>query len=135
MTELYTDAKRALVVEDEPAISEVCRRVITAEGIKAEIAINGEVALDMIEEKHYDLCLIDIRTPLMNGKELYLWMEEKHPQLTNGVIFTTGDMMDDDTKDFLEQADKLFLPKPFAPNELRIVLREALKQIEKPLSL
>ena len=123
--------KRILVVEDESAISQVCQKVLTSEGFEVDIAINGEVALDMIEEKQYDLCLIDIRTPVMNGKELYLWLEEKHPKLASRVIFTTGDVMGGDTQSFLEQAARPFLPKPFTPDELRAILRETLKEIEK----
>ena len=124
--------KRILVVEDEPAISDVCQRVLTSEGFNVDIAVNGKVACDMIEEKQYDFCLIDIRTPAMNGKELYLWLEEKHPKLASRVIFTTGDVMGGgDTQIFLEQAARPFLPKPFTPDELRAVVRDALKEPEK----
>jgi len=118
--------KRAVVVEDEPAISKLCQLVLVSEGLEVDIAINGEVALGMIEEKQYDLCLIDIRAPVMNGKELYLWLEEKHPQLANSVIFTTGDAMGEDTQSFLEQASRPFLPKPFPPAELKTIVREVL---------
>ena len=124
-------AKRILVVEDEPAISDVCRRVLTSEGFEVDIAINGKIAQDMIEKKQYDLCLSDIRTPEMNGKELYQWLKEKHPELANRVIFTTGDVMSGDTQSFLEQAARPFLPKPFTPGEIRTVVQEALKEVEK----
>ena len=123
--------KRILVVEDESAISQVCQKVLTSEGFEVDIAINGEVALDMIEEKQYDLCLIDIRTPVMNGKELYLWLEEKHPKLASRVIFTTGDVTSGDIQSFLEQVTRPFLPKPFTPDELKTKIREALKAVEK----
>ena len=126
-----TGTKRILVVEDEPSISQVCQRVLTGEGLEVEIAVNGKVAQDMIENGQYDLCLIDMRTPAMTGKELYQWLKEKHPQAANGVIFTTGDVMSGDTQDFLEQAGRPFLPKPFTPGELRTVIREALKQPEE----
>jgi DNA-binding response OmpR family regulator len=116
--------KRILVVEDEPAISDVCQRVLIGEGFEVDIAVNGEVAQDMIEEKQYDSCLIDIRTPRMNGRELYQWLQEKHPQLATGVIFTTGEMMGGDIQSFLEQAARPFLPKPFTPDELRAIVRE-----------
>jgi len=124
-------AKRVLVVEDEPAISDVCRRVLTGEGFEVEIAVNGEVAQDMIDKKQYDLCLVDIRTPAMNGRELYQWLKEKHPQLVNRVIFTSGDVMAGDTQSFLEQAARPFLPKPFTPDEIRTIVQEALKEVEK----
>ncbi len=123
--------KRALIVEDEPAISDVCRRVLEGEGFEVDIAVNGKVAQDMIEEKQYDLCLSDIRTPQMNGTELYQWLKEKHPQLASRVIFTSGDVMSGDIQSFLEQAARPFLPKPSTPSELKTVVKEALRQIEK----
>jgi DNA-binding response OmpR family regulator len=123
--------KRILVVEDEPAISDVCQRALTSEGFEVDIAINGKVALDMIEEKQYDLCLIDIRTPEMNGMELYLWLEEKHPKLASRVIFTTGDVMSGDTQSFSEQVTRPFLPKPFTPDDLKAIVRETLRQLGK----
>ncbi len=123
--------KKILVVEDEPGICEVCRRVLTGEGFKVDIAVNGRVAQDMIEGKQYSLCLIDMRTPKMNGEELYQWLQKKYPQLAGRVIFTTGDVMGGDTKSFLEQSGRPFLPKPFTPDELKAIVQEALKQIEK----
>jgi DNA-binding response OmpR family regulator len=123
--------KRILVVEDEPAISDVCRRVLISEGFEVDIAVNGMIAQDMIEEKQYDLCLIDMRTPSMNGKELYQWLEEKHPRLASRVILTSGDVMAEDTQSFLEQAARPFLPKPFAPGDLKAIVKETLRQMGK----
>ena len=123
--------KRILIVEDEPAICDLCQRVLTSEGFEVDIAVNGKVAQDMLEEKQYDLCLIDIMLPAMDGKELYQWLKEKHSRLANRVIFTTGDVMGGDTQSFLEQAAKPFLPKPFAPDELKAIVRETLKEVEK----
>jgi len=124
-------AKRILVVEDEPAICDVCRRVLAGEGLEVDIAVNGKVAQDMLEERQYDLCLFDIRTPEMNGKELYQWLKEKHPQQASRVVFTTGDVMGGDTQSFLEQTGGLFLPKPFTPAQLKAIMRDALKEVEK----
>ena len=123
--------KRILVVEDEPVISAVCRRVLTGEGFDVEIAVNGIVAQDMIRNKQYDFCLIDIRTPKMNGRELYQWLKEKHPQLAGGVMFTTGDVMSGDIQSFIEHAARPFLPKPFTPDELKAIVKEALKELGK----
>ena len=91
-------AKRILVVEDEPAINAVCRRVLTSEGFEVDIAVNG--------------------------KKLYQWLQEKHPQLEGRVLFTTGDVMSGDTQSFLEQIARPFLLKPFTPDELRAIVRE-----------
>ena len=123
--------RRILVVEDEPSISQVCLRALTSEGLEVDIAVHGASAQNMLVEKDYDLCLIDIRTPVMNGKQLYQWVNEKHPKLLNGVIFTTGDLISGDIESFLEQAGRPFLPKPFTPDELKTIVRETLRQIEK----
>jgi len=121
--------KRILVVEDEPAITAVCRRVLVSEGFEVDVAANGKIAQDMIENKQYDLCLIDIRTPMMNGEELYQWLRERHSPLTERVVFTSGDTLSGDTQSFAEQTGRLFLAKPFSPEELKAVVREALRVI------
>ena len=130
MKESDTEIKKILVVEDEPVISDVCRRVLTGDGLEVDIAANGKVAQGMIGENRYDCCLIDVRTPAMNGKELYQWLQKRSPRLASAVIFTTGDVMSGDTKGFLEQSGRLFLPKPFTPGDLRAIVKEALRQGE-----
>ncbi len=122
---------RILIVEDGPEICQVCFSVLMREGLSVDIATNGRVAQDMIEAKPYDLCLIDIRMPKMSGNEFYQWLQKKYSQLSRQVIFTSGDLMGGDTKNFLEQAAKLFLPKPFTPKELKRTVQEALKTIGK----
>ena len=123
------DVKRILVVEDEPAIGALCHRVLTREGFEVNIAANGKIAQRMIEEHKYVLFLFDIRMPVMNGKELYQWLQEKHPQLISRVVFTSGYMVSGDTQSFMEQTGRPSLPKPFTPDELIDKVKEALKEI------
>jgi DNA-binding response OmpR family regulator len=122
-----SDVKRILVVEDEPAICTLCQRVLTREGFEVDIAVNGKEAQDMIEKRQYDLYLLDIRMPVMTGKELYQWLQEKHPQLISRVIFTSGSVVTGDTQSFLEQTGRPSLPKPFTATELIVIVRETLK--------
>jgi len=120
-----------LVVEDEPAICDLCQRVLISGGLEVDIAANGKVAQDMIAEKQYSLFLVDIMTPVMSGIELYQWLEEKHSQLASRVIFTTGSVISRDTTTFIEQTGRSFLPKPFTPDELKTIVGEALRKFEK----
>jgi DNA-binding response OmpR family regulator len=124
-------AKRILIVEDEPSIADVFQIVLTREGFEVEIAVNGRAAQDMIEEKQYHLCIIDIRMPKMSGEELYQWLQKKYPKMADGVVFTTGSVIDRETITFVGQSGRPLLPKPFAFLELRAVVEETLKQIEK----
>jgi DNA-binding response OmpR family regulator len=122
---------KVLVVEDEPAISELCRRVLIEQGWEVDIAANGRIAQGLIEKTSYHLCLIDIRTPAMNGKELYQWLEEKHPALAKRVVFTTGSMLGEETMAFTKQTGRPLLPKPFTPEELKTIVVETLKEVAK----
>jgi len=125
-----SDVKRVLVVEDEPGIGNLCQRVLTREGFEVDIAVNGKVAQRMIEEHKYSLLLLDIRMPVMTGKELYQWLEEKHPQLISRVIFTSGSVVTGATQSFLEQTGRPYLPKPFTAAELITIVRETLEAIQ-----
>ena len=109
----------------------MCQRVLTREGFEVDIAAGGRLAQDMIENKQYHVCLIDIRTPQMNGAELYQWLQKKYPQVANRVIFTTGSLLDEKTTTFIRQSGRPFLPKPFTPDELTEIVQKTLKQLEK----
>ena len=112
-----------LVVEDEPGIAAVCTRILSREGFEVDIAANGEVALEMWRRKNYDLCLSDIRTPRMNGIELYRQLEIERPEAIKTFIFTTGDTLSTNVKTFLEETGRPYLPKPFAPENLRAIVK------------
>ena len=120
--------KRILVVEDEPSISQVCVRTLASEGFLVDTAANGLVAQGKLLQKDYDLILIDVRTPLMNGKQLYHHISEKHPELVSRIVFTTGDVLGSDTQHFIGDTGCLHLPKPFAPSALRAKVKEALSR-------
>ena len=115
-----------LLVEDEPCIALVCMRTLTTEGFQVDIAINGEIALEMWRKKDYDLCISDIRTPRMNGIELYRQLESECPESVYKFIFTTGDMLSGNVKTFLEETGRPCLSKPFAPENLRAIVNMVL---------
>jgi DNA-binding response OmpR family regulator len=131
MKEPGASPRRVLVVEDEPSIGQVCLRTLRGEGFEVDIAENGAEAQEKLKAKDYDICLIDIITPVMNGKKLFQWIKEARPELLSGVIFTTGDAINPGTKDFLEQSGKPFLPKPFTLDELGTVVRETVNKAGK----
>ena len=125
-----THRRRALVVEDEPSISQICQRVLMAEDFDVDIAMNGLIAKKMVDDKSYDLCLTDIRTPAMDGIQLYQYLEQEHPEIVRRVIFTTGDIMSGYIAQFIERTKRPFLPKPFTPGELKQVIRDAFAEID-----
>jgi DNA-binding response OmpR family regulator len=117
---------KILAIEDEPGIREVCHRALTSQGYQVDFAGNGVAAESMLMKEDYDLLLVDIKTPVMDGKQLYHYIEDRHPELVNKVIFTTGDVMGNDTQNFLRQTGRPFLLKPFSPDELKTLVRTTL---------
>ncbi len=126
-----TNVRIILVVEDEPAICDLCQRILSSVYFEIDIAINGKVAQDMIVEKQYDLFLFDIKLPVMSGRELYQWLQEKHPKQISKVIFTSGSVLGEDIQLFIDQTGRPFLPKPFTPDELKTIVTETLKEVGK----
>ena len=119
--------KRILVVENEEAIRSICRLALSQEGFAVDTADNGALAQIMIGENQYDVCLIDLKMPVVGGQELFRWMEQKHPALTRRIIFISGDVMGKESADFLEQAAQPFLSKPFSLDELKAAVAKALE--------
>lgn len=123
--------KVILVVDDEPSIRQVCSQVLAREGYQVDIATNSKIAQEILDIREYDLCLIDIRTPAMNGFELYHWLKDNHPQQAECVIFTSGDIYSKETEDNLQQSGRNFLPKPFTTEELKLIVKEFFKEGER----
>ena len=120
---------KILSVEDEASIRQVCQRALASQGYQVDFAINGVAAESMLMKADYDLLLVDIKTPVMDGKQLYRYIEKRYPQLADRVIFTTGDVIGEDTQSFLERTGRPFLLKPFSPDELRALVRENLRRL------
>lgn len=69
-------------------------------------------------EEDYDLLSIDVRAPVMNGKQLYEYIKDRCPKLINRVVFTTEDVISSETQIFIEQGSWPLLPKPFTLDKL-----------------
>jgi DNA-binding response OmpR family regulator len=114
-----TKRKKVLVMEDEPIISRILTRTLSSKGLEVDAAENGQVAEDKIASgKNYDLFLFDIRTPIINGMQVYMYMEEHFPENASKVIFMTGDCLNGATSRFLERVKRPVIEKPFRPEEL-----------------
>jgi DNA-binding response OmpR family regulator len=121
--------RRVLVIEDEPAIGLICTRTLTAEGFEVKIVTKGKIARTMLHNEEYDLYIIDIRIPEVNGMELYKYLEEEHPEWARRVIFSSGDVLSGDTGSFVKRTGQPFLSKPFTPDQLRAMVRKTMSEL------
>ncbi len=126
-----TGRKRVLIVDDEPVIRQLCQRVLTKQGFEVDTAANGRAAQPMISKQKYDIFLFDMKMPLMDGRELYQWLEEVYPQIINRVAFTTGSAIGQDTESFLQNSGRQVMLKPFTTEELIMTVTHTLEAINK----
>jgi CheY-like chemotaxis protein len=117
---------RILVVDDEQTVRDVVKRVLTKEGHKIETADDADEALKKIERKKYNLILVDIKMPGMNGVELFKRIRKIDKSLAGKVVFITGDIMSADTEKFLSETKVSHISKPFNAGQLKLEINRAL---------
>ncbi len=117
---------RILVVDDEKVVRDIVNRVLTGEGHKVETVDNADDALKKIESQRYNLILLDIKMPGMDGVELYRRIQKIAKSLTRRVVFITGDIMGADTEKFLSETKVAHVDKPFDAEQLSTEVQRAL---------
>lgn len=121
--------RRVLVVEDEVSIGAICRRVLGAAGLEVAVAADGGTAKEMIQLHRYDLYLVDLRLPVLSGRELYSWLTSEYPEHSTRVLFMTGSTVSDPTAQFLESTGRPVLLKPFSVHQLESMVEETLHRL------
>jgi two-component system NtrC family sensor kinase len=125
-----TKRARILIVDDELPVQELVSSVLEADGHEVHLASNGDAALTCLTSYEYDLIISDIKMPRLGGEELYDQIRSRWPHLAHRVVFSTGDVVADKTRAFLESGELLHITKPFDVNHLRQIVRTALSREE-----
>ncbi len=107
-----------LVVDDEINICRILDRLLTREGHVVDTALGAELALEKVKIKTYDLVLMDLRMPGMNGIDLYAELKAFDPRYESRVVFITGDVISPKNREFLEHAGARYIAKPFTGDAL-----------------
>lgn len=115
---------KLLIVEDELSIRELIRMNISRYGYLCECAKDGEEALAMIENNKYDLILLDIMLPKINGYELMEYIKS----LKTPVIFITAKSSVKERVLGLHMGADDYLVKPFAIEELMARIESVLRR-------
>ena len=118
-------AGRILVVDDDPQIRRVMRVTLTGQGYEVDDANNGELALDKIREQRFDLVLLDMNMPGMDGLET-CGLLRAHSEIAI-VMLTVRDDEADKVAALDAGADD-YVTKPFRPSELLARIRAALRR-------
>ena len=107
--------KRILVVDDESSITEFVSYALKKEGYQVDVADNGETAFEMIKQNRYDLYILDIMLPGMDGLEL---CRKIRAISSSPVLFLSARDKEVDKVIGLEIGGDDYLAKPFGVREL-----------------
>lgn len=118
---------RILVVDDEEIVIRSCLRILGDNGDKEVEAVqDGLEALKKIDESHFDVLILDIMMPKMDGLEVLRRVIETHPDID--VIMVTGLSQIETAVKSMKLGAFDYLPKPFDPDELKLVVKRALER-------
>jgi len=122
---MYNASMKILLLEDDPILSEIIEEFLVEHGFHVTLFFDGKAALDAIFEHKFDLLLLDINVPSLNGFELL--KEIKTARITTPVIFITSlDQISDVKKGFALGAED-YLKKPFDLEELLVRIERTKK--------
>jgi DNA-binding NtrC family response regulator len=116
---------RILIVDDDLAVRDSLSRWFTSEGYAAQSVAGAREALEAIEQRDFDIALMDIKMPGMDGMELQARLQDADPELT--VIIMTGYAAVETAVQALKQGAYDYVSKPVDPAELSRLVNDALE--------
>ncbi|MBI2060268.1 MAG: response regulator [Nitrospirae bacterium] len=115
-----------LVVDNETMILQITKRILKDQH-EVVTASDGQAALVALDSKDFDAVITDLTMPgSVGGVEIYAWIATHRPKLRDRVIFSTGDIVSDETRGFLSSLTNMILAKPFSPIDLTETLSQVL---------
>ncbi|MDZ7375538.1 MAG: response regulator [candidate division KSB1 bacterium] len=120
------DKPKILVVDDERGLREGCRRILEPEGYEVDLAEHGQQGLELLQQKQYDLMLVDLMMPVMGGLELMDHV--KALQLEVIIIVITGYATIETAVKAMQHGAYDYIPKPFSPEHLLAVVNRGVER-------
>lgn len=117
---------KILLIEDDQNLGEVLKDFLYEEGYSVDLEKDGQIARDKINRRKYDLCIIDIMLPHVNGFQIAESLRE-HDQSTPIIFLTAKTLKKDRIRGFKAGADD-YITKPFSTEELNLRIKAILKR-------
>ena len=121
---------RILIVEDDPSIRLGLRMSLRKLGYDAHIAEDGLAGLARLRDERWDMAIVDIMMPRMNGYELLTAMKAEH--IETPVVMLSARSQEQDTVMGLDLGADDYVTKPFSLPELLARVRATLRRHRKP---
>ncbi|MFC5412519.1 response regulator [Larkinella bovis] len=112
---------KILLVEDEERLASFIRKGLVAEGYDVEVAYDGQIGLLLFHKTVYDIIILDVNLPHMNGIDVCRWIRSEN-ETVPVLMLTALDSLADKSDGFNAGADD-YLAKPFDFQELLLRIR------------
>jgi CheY-like chemotaxis protein len=119
--------RQILVVDDDEMVLMALNELLKTEGYAIQTVSSAAEALQKLDEGRYDLLMLDVIMPEMDGFELCKRIREKEGYKETPIVFLTAKSRDEDRVRGLEAGANLFLSKPISPDKLIGIVADALK--------
>jgi PAS domain S-box-containing protein len=117
---------RILIVDDEQPIRVACAKILSEDGAWTETAEDGRAGLEKAKKIPFDLALVDLKMPQMDGMELLAHLTQLDPEIIKIVI--TGYATLETAIEAVQKGAYDYIPKPFTPGELRTRVNRGLEK-------
>ncbi|MGH9750397.1 MAG: hybrid sensor histidine kinase/response regulator [Candidatus Polarisedimenticolia bacterium] len=107
-----------LAVDDEAVILDLLVDAFGQRGYQVDTAASAREALEKLERRTYDVLLLDLKMPEMDGRALFQAIGERWPEQAGRVVFASGDTLQPETQSFLARSGRPCVDKPFRLEEL-----------------
>jgi CheY-like chemotaxis protein len=122
---------RVLVVEDHPVNQKIAIGLLTKLGIHADLAENGEAAVDMTRVGRYDVVLMDMQMPVLDGVDATRAIRLLPLEFQPWIIAQTANAFDTDRESCMQAGMDDFLSKPFRMDALREKLERGAQSLRR----
>ena len=123
--------KRVLIVEDDPDIVELITHYLEAEGFRVDTLADGADAFNRLKEESYDLLVLDLQLPGMDGLSLCAALRRDPDTERLPIIMLTARGDESDRVVGLEVGADDYVVKPFSPKELVARARALFRRLER----
>lgn len=114
-----TDVRRVLVVEDDASIRDLLQLHLGLAGFEVEDEANGRAALDRARQQRFDLLVLDVMLPGLDGVSICRALRASGPNVDTPILMLTARDSEADTVIGLESGADDYLAKPFGVRELQ----------------
>ena len=118
--------KHILIVDDDEMVLMALEELLKPEGYKVDAVSRGTEALKKLDDNKYDLIMLDVIMPEMDGFELCRRIREKEAFKEIPVVFLSAKSRDEDRVQGLDAGANLFLSKPISPDKLLSIVSDTL---------